>query len=182
MSFTTLDQGVPEASLLSTIRSSVSALLRTMQKREPTIYTIGAFEDSDLVTQVSNRLKAVGIRWVGGGVFAGKKSWEEQNMMQRLEREMSAADFVLFFISPHSAWDRLTTPELKVALHRQISGEGGAVILPVMIEDTDDADLLPLLRQYSWIDLRGDNFEEGVRDLVKAIHGASGTRDPCQSS
>ena len=56
--------------------------------------------------------------------------------------------------------------ELQVALHRQVSGEGGAVILPVILED---ADVPPLLRQYSWLDLRGRNVENGVAELVGSI-------------
>jgi hypothetical protein len=57
--------------------------------------------------------------------------------------------------------------ELQLALHRQVSGEGGAVILPVILED---ADVPPLLRQYQWLDLRDDNLENGVSKLVEAIH------------
>lgn len=95
------------------------------------------------------------------------------NWMQEIERELSAADFVVFFISPHSLESSWVKQELQVALHRQVSGEGGAVVLPVILED---ADVPPLLRQYQWIDLRGGNVEKGVRQLLEAIHHWSAKR------
>ena len=163
-----LGQGVPEASLLSAIRSAVSALLGTMQKRKPTVFLSYAHADAALVQQVADRLAASGIRvWFDRMIQAGT------NWMQEIERELSAADFVAFFISPDSVGNRGTKQELQIALHRQVSGEGGAVILPVILAD---ADVPPLLRQYQWIDLRGGNIEKGVRQLVEAIHHWSAKR------
>ena len=163
-----LGQGVPEASLLSAIRSSVSALLGKMQKREPTVFLSYACADAVLVQQVADRLAAAGIR-----VWLDKMLQADTNWMQEIERELSAADFVAFFISPHSVVSGWAKQELQVALHRQVSGEGGAVILPVILAD---ADVPPLLRQYQWIDLRGGNVEKGVRQLVEAIHHWSAKR------
>ena len=157
-----LGQGVPEASLLSAIRSSVSALLGTMRKREPTVFLSYARADADLVQQVADRLAVAGIRvWLDKMIQAGT------NWMQEIERELSAADIVVFFISPNSVGSGWAKQELQIALHRQVSGEGGAVIIPVILED---ADVPPLLRQYQWLDLRGGNVEQGVRKLVDAIH------------
>ena len=79
----------------------------------------------------------------------------------------------VFFISTHSAGSGWAKQELQVALHRQISGEGGAIILPVILED---ADVPPLLRQFHWIDLRGGNVKKGVSQLVEAIHHLSAKR------
>jgi uncharacterized protein DUF4062/TIR domain-containing protein len=171
-----LDQGVPEASLLSTIRSSVSALLGTMHKRELKAYIIYAEQNLDLVERIIDRLEAAGIRatHVVARKYRAPRAGPALDRVYMIERLMSVADFLVFLISPH-----LPMPEVKLALHRQVSGEGGAVILPVILEDTEDADLPPLLRQYSWIDLRGDNFEGGVRALVNAIRASSRTPDPC---
>lgn len=167
-----LEQGVPEASLLSTIRSSVSARLGTMQKRELMAYIIHANQNSDLAERVIDRLEAAGIR--AKRVLAqkyrmpGMHRAPELHRVHMLERLMSVADFVVFLISPH-----LPMPEVKLALHRQVSGEGGAVILPIILEE---ADVPPLLRQYQWIDLRDGDVERGVRELVEAIHHWSGRR------
>jgi len=97
------------------------------------------------------------------------------NWMQEIERELSAADFVAFFISPNSVGSGWAKQELQIALHRQVSGEGGAVILPVILAD---ADVPPLLRQYQWIDLRGGDVDRGVSQLVEAIHHWSARRSP----
>ncbi|HEY1329268.1 MAG TPA: TIR domain-containing protein [Casimicrobiaceae bacterium] len=157
-----LNQGVPEASVLSSIRSSVSALLSARQKREPTVFLSHAHADADFVRQVAAGLQAAGIQvWFDTLLQAGT------NSMQEIERELSAADFVAFFISPNSVGSGWQKQELAVALHRQLSGEGGAVILPVMLKD---ADVPPLLRQYQWIDVRDSNVERGVSKLLEAIH------------
>lgn len=164
-----LGQGVPEASLLSAIRSSVSSLLGTMRKREPTVFLSYAHTDSDVVRRVADRLIASGIRvWRDEAILKPGTDW-----MREIERELSAADFVVFFISPNSMSSGWTKQELQVALHRQVSGEGGAVILPVLLQD---ADVPPLLRQFQWIDLRGDNIEKAVGQLVDAVRHWSAKR------
>jgi len=158
-----LGQGMPEASLLSAIRSSVSSLLVTMQKREPTVFLSYARTDSDVVRRVADGLIAARLTvWLDETDLKPGTNW-----MQEIERELSAADFVVFFISPNSIKSGWAKQELQIALHRQVSGEGGAVILPVILAD---ADVPPLLRQFQWVDLRGGNIEKGVGQLVDAIH------------
>jgi hypothetical protein len=56
--------------------------------------------------------------------------------------------------------------EIQLALHRQVSGEGGAIILPVILAA---ADVPPLLRQYQWIDLRSGDVDKGVGQILDAI-------------
>jgi hypothetical protein len=156
-----LGRGVSEASLLSAIRSSVSSLLATQQKREPTVFLSYANADLDVVHRVEDGLAAAGVRvWLDRMVQPGK------NWMQELERELSAADFVAFFISPHSVKSGWAMQEVQIALHRQVSGEGGAVILPIILAD---ADVPPLLRQFQWVDLRDGDVEKAVSQLVDAI-------------
>lgn len=163
-----LGQGVSEASLLSAIRSSVSALLRRMQQREPTVFLSYARSDAALVGQIAERLTTAGIRVLFDQVLQTHTNW-----MQETERELSAADFFVFFISPHSVRSGRTEQELQIALHRKVSGEGGAIILPVILAD---ADVPPLLRQYHWLDLREGNVEEGVSQLVEIIQHWSAKR------
>jgi hypothetical protein len=97
------------------------------------------------------------------------------NWVQEIERELSAADFVAFFISPHSVGSGWAKQELQVALHRQVSGEGGAVVIPVILAD---ADVPPLLRQFQWVDLRGGDIEQGVAKLIDAIRHWSSRPSP----
>lgn len=158
-----LRQGVPEASLLSAIRSSVSSLLVTLQKREPTVFLSYARSDRDVVRRVADGLAAAGVQ-----VCLGKPGLTQGgNWMQQIERELSAADFAAFFISPSSVESTWARQELQIALHRQVSGEGGAVILPIILKD---ANVPPLLRQFQWIDLRDGNIDRALGHLVDAIH------------
>lgn len=164
-----MSQGVPEASLLSAIRSSVSSLLVTMQKRDPAVFLSYARADSAVVQRVADGLSAAGVRvWLDKVSLKAGANW-----MQEIERELSTADFVVFFISPKSVESGWPKQELQVALHRQVSGEGGAVILPVILED---ADVPPLLRQFQWVDLRSGNIEKGIGQLVEAIRHWSAKR------
>ena len=164
-----LSQGVPEASLLSAIRSAVSSLLGTLQKREPTVFLAYAPQDFDVIQPVADGLAAAGVRGrLDRRTIEAGTSW-----MQEIERELSVADFVAFFISPHSVRSELVNYELQVALARQVSGEGGAIILPIILAD---ADVPPLLRQSQWIDLRSGDVEKVVRQLVEAIRHRSAER------
>jgi hypothetical protein len=156
-----LSRGAAEASLLSAIRSAVSSLLATAGKREPSVYLSYAHADSAIVRRVADGLTSAGIRVWFDYMLELDVPW-----MQEVERELSTADFMVFFISPESLRSSLVSRELQVALHRQVSGEGGAVILPILLQN---ADVPPLLRQYQWLDLRGGDIEEGVRQLVEAI-------------
>ena len=56
------DRGVPETSLLSTIRSSVSSLLVKLGKQEMMVYLSYSHHDSEVAGQVAEGLKAAGIR------------------------------------------------------------------------------------------------------------------------
>jgi hypothetical protein len=164
-----LGQGVPEASLLSAIRSSVSSLLATLQKREPRIYLSFARQDIDVVVRVAEGLSAAGVRVLD-------YRWEIEagmDWLKVIELQLSEADFVAFFISPNSVVSTRTREELQIALHRQMSGEGGAIILPVILADVADADVPPLVRQFQWVDLRDGVFDRAVGQLVDAIRSRS---------
>jgi hypothetical protein len=156
-----IDKGVPEASLLSAIRSSVSSLLVKLRKRELTVFLSYAHLDSDVVEQVAEGLKAAGIR-----IWHDTLSGRGENWMQDIERELSTAEYLIFFISPHSVASSFVMRDIQVALHRQVSGEGGAAIVPVLLQD---AEVPPLLRRYHDVDLRDGNIEKAVQQLVDAI-------------
>jgi hypothetical protein len=154
-----LGQGVPEASLLSAIRSSVSSLLATLQKRETTLYLFHAQADHGQVRRVAEGLS-------DHVTVVIPEPQAHRLWMDIIERELSRADFAVFFISPHSGKDKRLMQSLRVAIFRQLSGEGGAIVLPVILAD---ADVPPLLRQFQWIDLRGGDIEKAVGELLNAI-------------
>jgi len=164
-----MNQGVSEASILSAIRSSLTSLLVTTRKREPKVFLSYARADSDVVDQVAAGLNTAGIQiWLDKVNLAAGDDW-----MRAIEFELSAAEFFVFFISPFSVKSGWVMKEVQIALHRQVSGEGGAVILPVLIQD---AEVPPLLRNYQYIDLRDGNIKKGVDLLVNAIHHWTTTR------
>lgn len=166
-----LKQGISEASLLSAVRSSVSSLSVISRKREHKVFLSYARADFEAVQRVSNGLVAAGIQ-----VWFDEKSLKPGiNWMKEIERELSTVDFVVFFISPNSIKSAWAKQELQLALHRQISGEGGAVILPVLLQD---ADVSPLLRQFQWVDLRDGDIKKGVERLVDAIQHWSAKQSP----
>jgi TIR domain/Domain of unknown function (DUF4062) len=163
-----LNEGVAEASLLSAIRTAVFSLLTTRRKREVTAYLSYAHADSTIVRAVAVRLVSAGIRiGLDEASLAGLKPGND--WMQALERELSAADFVIFFISPASVASGWALQELQIAMHRQVSREGGAGIIPVLLQDADGP---PLLRQFHWVDLREGDIEKGVSQLIEAIRTA----------
>jgi hypothetical protein len=163
-----LSRGVPEASLLSAIRNALSSPLVTMKKREPTVFLSYAHADSGVVQRVAEGLAADGIRVLQDKWIEAGATWR-----QEIERELSAADVVAFFISPHSVKTSFASKELQIALRQRVKGEGGAAIVPIVLED---ADVPPLLRGFPWIDLRGGEIEKGIKELVDAIRHSSPSR------
>jgi hypothetical protein len=159
-----LHKGATESSILSAIRGSLSSLLVNILHEAPTVFLSYSREDSKIVDSIAKKLKNAGIRlWFDKVDLKPGDNW-----MQEIENSLSSARFVIFFISQNSikksVWAK---QELQIALYRQITGEGGARIIPVILED---ADVPPLLRQFQWIDLRDSkNFDIGVRKLIEAI-------------
>ena len=164
-----LQDGIAEASLLSAIQKTISTLLSTRAGREPTVFLSYARTDLNIVRQVAEGLMHAGIRvWLDEASLKPGTEW-----MQEIERELSASDVIVFFISPSSVESGWAKRELQVALHRQVSGEGGAVILPVLLEK---ADVPPLLRQFQYLDMQDKDVDKGVKRLVEAIRHSSARR------
>jgi hypothetical protein len=132
-----------------------------MHKRESMVFLSYASADRAIALRVANGLAAAGVK-----VWSDKTSISAADWMHEIERTLSAADFFVFFISQRSVASSFAARELRIALDRKLSGEGGAVILPVMLEDTE---VPPLLRDLKWIDLRDGEFERGLKELVNAI-------------
>lgn len=167
-----LGKGVPEASLLSVIRSSVSSLLVAMRKRAPRAFLSYAPADGSIARRVGVGLVKAGVNVVGLDpevVTTPGTRW----MIQEVERDLSAADGVVVFISPNFVKSVRAMHTLQVALHRQVSGERGGAILPVLLRD---ADVPPLLRNMQYVDLRGGNIEKGIVMLTWAIQHRAAER------
>lgn len=156
-------QGASDRALLSAIRRSISEVVREQQKLGSSVFLSYARDDSMIVGQVAEALIARGLR-----------VWFDQNslkpgaeILQEIERELDSADFIIFFISPASVDSKWVQLELQIALHRQVLGEQGAVVIPVLLEP---ADVPPLLRSIQWLDLTNGDVSLAVEQLVETMH------------
>jgi len=163
-----LQNGAEESSLLSAIRKTVSSVLDGTQGASPTVFLSYAAADTEIVMVVAERLRQAGIRVSLDTDLSPRARW-----LEGIERQLTAARFVIFFMSPNSVKSEWARQELQVALHRQLSGEGGALIIPVLLAD---ADVPPLIRQFQWLDMRDGDIGKGVRRLVDSIQSGSGWR------
>ena len=157
-----LSQGVQTESLLSAVRRSISSLQAKKERRGPVVFLSYANLDREVVRQVASGLDAHGIRvWFDEAKLKPGVRW-----ISEIERALDRADFILFFISASSVHRSWPQRELQIAMHRQISGEGGAVILPILLEE---AEVPPLLRDIQWVDLRDRNVDRAIPQLVDVI-------------
>lgn len=83
----------------------------------------------------------------------------------RLEQLISEADTIVFLLSPHSATSEVCAWEVEhaEALNKRIA--------PIVIEETDPADIPPALARLNFIFCtERDRFEDAVDSLVSALN------------
>lgn len=157
-----IKDGVTEQALLSTIRRSVAEVVSETKQCGATVFLSYASADREIVLHVANGLSKQGLHvWLDDSSLKTGADW-----VYEIERGLDTADFIVFFISQHSVHSGWAQKELQIALHRQVSGERGAVLLPVLLEK---ADVPPLLRQIHWLNMTDGNVDRGVEGLVSAI-------------
>jgi hypothetical protein len=167
--FAALNTGVTEAALLSGVRRAVSALVAEVEHIQATVFLSYANADRDIVRKVAEGLSMAGVRvWFDETSLKAGSSW-----VREIERGLDTADFVIFFISAQSIQSNWARQELQIALHRKVSGEGGAFILPVLLEHTE---VPPLLRDIQWLDMTDKNVDNAVTGLLTAINHFSRSR------
>ena len=164
-------EGASESSLLSSIRHAIAATTAAARNLGPMVFFSYANADRTVVRKVAAALSANGIDvWFDETSLKAGKNW-----VREIERGLDTADFVTFFMSRESVNSRWPQKELQIALHRQVSGEGGAVILPVLLEQTE---VPPLLRDIQWIDMTDGDVEGGTAKLINAIQHYSRSQAP----
>jgi hypothetical protein len=105
------------------------------------------------------------------GVDTWFDHWEisaGDSLIQRIFVEgLANAAFFLVLLSPNSVKSRWVREELDAALIRRL--EGVLKVIPVVLEPTS----IPVpLRALRWVNL-AENYDAGLRDLVKTLHGVS---------
>jgi hypothetical protein len=157
-----LDAGATESALLSSLRRTVSHVTSQAQQLGASVFLSYASPDREVVREFAEGLSKAGLRvWFGESSLKPGAEW-----VREIERGLDSADFVVFFISGHSAESGWAQKELQIALHRQISGEHGAVLLPILLEHSD---VPPLLRDIQWVDMTDGEVDRGVKTLLDVI-------------
>lgn len=157
-----VQKGVPHHSLLSSFRRVVADLLAASGERKPLVFLSHSHTDKPVVRQVAEGLRNHGIDvWIDEAELSLGDS-----LVHSIERGLDSADFVAFFLSRASVKSQWARQELNVAISRQVSGDRGAVVLPVLL---DDAEIPALLRDVMYLDMRTGDVQAGVTRLVAAI-------------
>jgi hypothetical protein len=156
------EKGVAHSSLVSAIRRAVADLVAASGERKPLVFLSYAHRDKPIVRQVADGLKHHGIDvWIDEAELSLGDS-----LVNRIERGLDSADFVAFFLSKASVTSQWARQELNVAISRQVSGDRGAVVIPILL---DDAEIPALLRDVMYLDMRDGNVQAGVNKLVAAV-------------
>ena len=157
-----INLGVSEEAVLSAVRQAISALLANEERRPPVVFLSYSQNDIDIVQAFANGVRNEGIEvW-----FDQDRLSLGASIIDEISRGLDSADFLAFFISKDSTQSKWALEELNVMMARRISGKGGAVILPILLEDTP---IPALLRDVKYLDLRGGDVASGVKELSSAI-------------
>jgi hypothetical protein len=128
----------------------------------PRAFLSYSHQDRDFALSLAQDLRKSGI-----DVWTDK--WEilpGDSLIQKVFTEgLSSAQFFLVLLSSSSVGSKWVREELDAAMIRKM--EGVIRIIPILKEPCD----IPLsLRTLLWVDL-SRNYDEGVRTLVKVMHG-----------
>jgi len=150
-----IEQGPPEEKVLSAVRRAVNSLLAESTTRPPTVFLSYSHEDKRIVSQFAEELKSTGMHvWFD----LSEIRWGD-SLGERIDRGLDSADFMVFFMSWNSLSKVWPRAELNAIMSRQLTGDRGAMVLPVLLEDTE---VPPLLTNIKYLDLRDGNVKEGV--------------------
>jgi chorismate mutase len=154
--------GVSEEAILSVIRQAISSLLATEKRRPPLVFLSYSQSDKEIVRAFAEGLRREGIEiW-----YDEERLSLGASLIDEISRGLDSADFLAFFISKDSIKSKWALEELNAMMARRISGKGGAVIIPVLLEDIP---IPALLRDVKYLDLRKGDVDRGVKELSDAI-------------
>ena len=166
-----IEQGLSENQVLAEMRRAVSSLLAQHSAKPPTVFLSYSHEDKGIVSLIANELRAAGMNvWID----LSEIKWGD-DIRDRIDRGLDSADCMVLFMSPSSISRALPHAELDAIMSRQIKGDRGAVVLPVLLEDTD---IPPLLRNIKYLDLRDGNVKRAATELINTIQAYHSLRNP----
>lgn len=154
--------GLSRDILLSTVRRAIKAAVPSIVGQKPTVFLSHSHADKNIVLKIAHRLRASGI-----GVWIDEAEMKMgDSIVQRISHGLDTSDFVAFFISVKSLSSAWTQKELNVAMSRQVSGQGQAILLPILL---DDVEIPPLLRDVVYLDLRDGDVDRAAGQLIEAV-------------
>lgn len=155
--------GISSERLLSLLRQSIRSTTNSSDSRQPRVFFSYSHADGTIVRKIAEYVRASGVEvWIDVAELKPGDS-----VINSIERGLDSADFVAFFISSSSLKSRWASQEIDIAMTRQMSGDGGAILLPILLEDVD---LPPLLRSAAYIDVRNGDIESATRLLTDVIN------------
>lgn len=157
-----LDSGLRETSVLSAIRQSVASLLGSEGRRRPLVFLSHSHADKEIVRQVAQVLREADYDvW-----FDEEEIHWGARIVDEVQRGLDTADFMAFFISQNSMNSQWAKRELNAMMLRRLEQRGGAVVLPIRL---DDAEVPALLRDVMYLDLRDGDVPKAVAKMLEAI-------------
>jgi hypothetical protein len=109
------------------------------------------------------------------GVSTWLDEWEIRvgdSFVQRIEAAAKSSDYILLLLSPAAVDSEWVQTEINFALSRELK-ERAIRLVPVLVADCE---IPPVLRDRTWLDMRGNNREIGIRRLVEQLSAVPAIR------
>lgn len=133
---------------------------QTTKARRYQVFLSYASADEEVARRIADQLRIQGVRvW-----FDQYELRFGDSIASAIEHAISASDYLVILLSPHSVNSRWVRTELNATLAQELTTRD-ITLLPVLIADCEIPSLLASRR---YLDLRY-NLEQGVRQLVKQI-------------
>jgi len=132
------------------------------QSLQPKVFLSYAKEDRYVAIRIAEALKARGVNvWNDSSILL------DNSFSRSLNELISASDYLIVLISPHSQNSEWVMYELTAGVRKELTARD-ITILPVLLADTE----IPyFLRNYQYLDCRAD-VEHGIEQLVDQISAA----------
>jgi len=133
---------------------------QTVRTKTHQVFLSYADADREVARKITDELRAQDISvW-----FSGYELRVGDSIASAIEQAISASDYLVVLLSPHSVNSRWMQEELNAALTRELTARD-VTLLPVLI---GDCEIPSLLASRHYFDLRS-NLEQGVKQLVEQI-------------
>lgn len=134
----------------------------------PRAFLSYARSDAKAVDRIAKDLRSQGIEvWMDREDLVAGREW-----LTQIEQALVDADFILVFISHASLQSVWVQKEYQAAFLSQ-ERAGGTRVIPVLLEGVD---LPPFLATIQYVDLAGDSYYNGLRQLLRTMRAPAGPR------